>query len=603
MSVRSRNAISPSLLFVLLLSVLLSGLFMVGFARSGAGTPRDNPARGLKYQGMVLGTSDLGCDNAYLIELETGPLCTHGPDPAPEGVDVRVSRDVEDTEKSFNNAFVKPASVSCTGDGQTGNRVQLVYARAADVADRYDQFAESFQQWSQGINGIISDSAAKTGGASQVRYVHDAQCVPNIMRIQLSASGDDTFSNSINEMIAAGHNRTDRKYLMWVDANVYCGIATIRYDDRVGQENSNNRGQSYGRTDNGCWGFTSSVEAHELVHGLGGVQKTSPNSDGQGHCSDRYDRLCYDAGYGVTMNYLCSNSNERLLDCNNNDYFSAYPPSENYLSTHWNTARSSFLLTEPIPSAGLRHPDGTLVKDPNSSSIYLLEDGKRRYVPSMQSLQSHTYDLSLIKTAVAGDLSLVSDSNLGFREGTLLKGSSPNLYIVDQIGPNDFTKRLITSPAVLSALGYKTEDIIPVSNDALPLSNGLALDSVYTRHPDGSLVKPANGHQIFRIENGYKRYISSMEVLKSHGSLVRSLLTANAADLGLSDGSNFAFREGILLRVVNQSAVYAVDYDNTGITKRHIMSLTTFSGLGYAARDIIEVPHINRLPSLDGINL
>lgn len=346
-SASKHTSISPPLLFVLLLSLMTSGLFLMGLRAQSNGQLKDNPARGVRYQGMVLGTSDIGCADAFRIELESGPICTHGPDPAPEGVDVRISRDVEDTETSYDDkAFVKPASVSCTGDGQSGNRVQLIYAHAADVTDRYDQFASSFQDWAQNINRIVTDSAAKTGGTSQVRYVHDSQCVPSIVRVQLSATGDDTFGNTINELIAAGHNRNDRKYLIWSDANIYCGIATIRYDDRVGQENNNNRGQSYARTDNGCWGFTSSVEAHELVHNLGGVQTTAPNSDGEGHCSDEYDRLCYDAGAGVAMRYVCSNTNERLLDCNNDDYFSASPPSGNYLATHWNTAKSSFMQTE-----------------------------------------------------------------------------------------------------------------------------------------------------------------------------------------------------------------------------------------------------------------
>jgi hypothetical protein len=44
------------------------------------------------------------------------------------------------------------------------------------------------------------------------------------------------------------------------------------------------------------------------------------------------------------MEYLCaSSSNDRILDCNKDDYFHTNPPNGNYLKTHWNIANSDFL--------------------------------------------------------------------------------------------------------------------------------------------------------------------------------------------------------------------------------------------------------------------
>ncbi|MGN6693604.1 MAG: DUF4214 domain-containing protein, partial [Aquihabitans sp.] len=40
------------------------------------------------------------------------------------------------------------------------------------------------------------------------------------------------------------------------------------------------------------------------------------------------------------------------LDCNNDDYFSANPPTGNYLATHWNTATSGWLDPNPPPAPG-----------------------------------------------------------------------------------------------------------------------------------------------------------------------------------------------------------------------------------------------------------
>ena len=47
-------------------------------------------------------------------------------------------------------------------------------------------------------------------------------------------------------------------------------------DDRAGQTNYNNVYSLISRVDNGCWGMVGqSVEAHELMHNLGGFGVTT----------------------------------------------------------------------------------------------------------------------------------------------------------------------------------------------------------------------------------------------------------------------------------------------------------------------------------------
>ena len=321
---------------------------------------RGNDPKGRVFDGLTPASASGPCRGTYEIahrDVVRGVpqvLCTHGPDPAPDGVDVRDRRPPEPAVVAdvvpTGGVAGASAGVRCYGTGSDGYRVQLIYARASDTADRYATYAPSFAQWAANVEAMTDASAAETGGTRHVRFLTDASCNLVVDRVTLSTTGDDNFSNTISELRSRGYTRTDRKYLVWVDANVYCGIAQVYYDDSAnptpGANASNGHPQVPGevaRVDNGCWGLANSVEAHELMHGLGGVQTSAPNATASNHCRDDYDRMCYVDGAGVTMVIRCASTHENRFDCNHDDYFHTAPPSGTYLATHWNTANSAFL--------------------------------------------------------------------------------------------------------------------------------------------------------------------------------------------------------------------------------------------------------------------
>lgn len=320
------------------------------------GKPEENPSKGLHFGGLKKDAQGACGDTAF--ELDGVGECTHGPDPAPEGVDARQSRAPEKPEQAGGKKATAPSgtettagaggTVYCTGDGTSGNRVQAVYARSSDRTDRYWTYASSFPVWAARADAVYANSAAKTGGERHIRYVtYDTGegCALSVAKVTMPTWADDNFSNTVSYLRSIGYNRTDRKYMVWVDANVYCGIGTIKNDDSASSSNLNNGGNTFGRTDAGCWGLTNSVEAHELMHNLGGVQLSAPHSSGGWHCTDEYDRMCYsDSPYYPSMSYPCASSQEALFDCGNNDYFHTNPPSGSYLATHWNSANNQFLV-------------------------------------------------------------------------------------------------------------------------------------------------------------------------------------------------------------------------------------------------------------------
>src|SRR5918999_6303911 len=92
--------------------------------------PRTDAARGLVYRGLERAHAGSRCGTGFIVRLRGGrTTCTHGPDPAPAGRDVRRSRSVEQLTAPFGGAEGTTAegagqSVGCFGDGSDGNRVQ-----------------------------------------------------------------------------------------------------------------------------------------------------------------------------------------------------------------------------------------------------------------------------------------------------------------------------------------------------------------------------------------------------------------------------------------------------------------------------------------------
>jgi hypothetical protein len=162
------------------------------------------------------------CKSKKLKHLPKSNTCTHGPDPVPPG------RNIAKSVPPLPSSALSPTpAIQCDGDGVSGARVQVIYAHASDVTDRYSTYLPSFRQWAADADQIYQNSAAETAGNRRIRFVHDASCNITVLNVTLSTTGDDTFDNTITELQALGHNRGDRKYMLFVDANVYCGIGGI----------------------------------------------------------------------------------------------------------------------------------------------------------------------------------------------------------------------------------------------------------------------------------------------------------------------------------------------------------------------------------------
>jgi hypothetical protein len=332
-----------------------------------------------------------GCGALFLVSVQNAPdPCSHGPDPPPPGSDGHRSfRELDDgsgrTPLADQQARIPyGGSPFCEGDGMSGKRIQAVYGRPAGSPDRFDRAAPLIVGFASQVDQVFDASAAETGGSRHPRFVFDRRCRLSILDIEVTAAAAQNFDVFIEEMLAQGLDVPDRKYMVWFDAEVICGIGAFYLDDSPGPQNQNNAtGQTplIARVDRGCWGqlpdIGRSAEAHELTHTLGAVQPSAPHSTAAGHCFDEHDSICYDDdspiskpdnvvtrpdGQQQPLLQVCPPASEALLDCSGDDYFSTAPSG--WLARHWNTAVSDFLATSDIPD---RPPQTRITSGPRGT--------------------------------------------------------------------------------------------------------------------------------------------------------------------------------------------------------------------------------------------
>lgn len=325
----------------------------------------------LVHAGAGVVRAEDSCAEARPVRVGNTVACAHV-DEAPPGVDVHErpsTADLRAREGAGPSAYdaaqdlgvpatqvattATDPSVPCDGDGTSGYRVQAMYVVEAGKTNRYAELKPTFQLWAAGTDDVVNRSAALTGGVRHLRYVTEpggAGCVASVLNVTVPAGAMASFSATISAVQALGYTSPGRKYLMWTDATVLCGVATMYTTDSDTQANPNNGSYAqYARVDAGCWGLGNgtnqhSVEAHEILHTLGGVQNTAPHSTQAGHCWDESDTMCYADGGNHAMVQVCPAEREFFFDCNNDDYFSTYPDPGSYLDTHWNAADSRFLI-------------------------------------------------------------------------------------------------------------------------------------------------------------------------------------------------------------------------------------------------------------------
>ncbi len=184
-----------------------------------------------------------------------------------------------------------------------------------------------------------------------------------------------------------------------------------------------------------------------------------------------------------------------------------------------------------LPSV-LWHPNGSLVKSPNSPHVYLVEDDELRHVLGEELFWSHGYDFEDVLLVSEDEINCYLQGQTVSQEGLIdsYRDSLGGLWLV--VGSLDDSRRYRIQvennfwEEVLRSwgMGYSSSDSIPVYDPdsqyeyLWPVRNGMAM------FRDGSLVRERSSSTVYFISDGAAVPFFSWEVYLRMGYFSREII-------------------------------------------------------------------------------
>jgi hypothetical protein len=207
-----------------------------------------------------------------------------------------------------------------------------------------------------------------------------------------------------------------------------------------------------------------------------------------------------------------------------------------------------------------------------NDGILIFEDLATTYTDANLSPQTeyyykiYSYDEIPNYSVGAGIKIKTGDSSIIYGDGTLLKGSGPRVYYIDQ-----GKKRWITSARAFIRRGYSWDNIINVS------------DSYLNNYPDGEcipkLIRAEGDYKVYHVIGEFRRHIPNIEAFNAGGFSWDEIeiVTTEERD---------SYTRVKHVKLAGDPKVY---YITNGGLKRHIISSDVFNSYGNKWEEIVEI--------------
>lgn len=164
------------------------------------------------------------------------------------------------------------------------------------------------------------------------------------------------------------------------------------------------------------------------------------------------------------------------------EVFTAAGFSWSNVYTVTDTERDWYGAGSDFDETSATRPNGTLLKVSYLPQVWVLDSGQKRWIETPTAFVSNGFSWSKVITVGLWDLNVYATGNpVRAAKGTLLKGTGPEVYVVDLVGGvfygNTYYKRWITTAEIFTEKGYNWANIYTVTptelntyEDALPVT-------------------------------------------------------------------------------------------------------------------------------------
>ncbi|MCX6811343.1 MAG: hypothetical protein NT039_01460, partial [Candidatus Berkelbacteria bacterium] len=267
---------------------------------------------------------------------------------------------------------------------------------------------------------------------------------------------------------------------------------------------------------------------------------------------------------------------QRLItnDSGNITYIDADGSYHNFSGDGINYTRPQGLFVDLIRDGEKRtHPNGTMIKTIDSLRIYLIQDGKRKWIPNPDVLNSYFPVWRYITVSNVEMEQYPMGDMLNYPDGTLIKtANAPAVYVIE-----NQKKRHFPDPATFIGMGYNWENV-KVSDLADQFPEGEPI-KVEAKHPSGSLIRVANQPAVYLVENGKKNHVPSPSVFSNNYINWNKIIAISDAEMNsYPSGTPVPYRDGTMfIEPGTGPEAYVVENG----ARRWIPSPAVFTDAGY----------------------
>jgi hypothetical protein len=162
----------------------------------------------------------------------------------------------------------------------------------------------------------------------------------------------------------------------------------------------------------------------------------------------------------------------------------------------------------PFPTERNQYADGTLVRTDGNGNVYLLQDGRKRWLRSVDIFNSYGYPWEAVYPVTEAMVQAIPSQQLIRRQGT------PEVWVLNENG----YRRHVRTPELFVEYGFRADGVVDVN------------DLDFASYPEGTLIMRSGDDQVYLVSGTARIPLGTLTALQGTSYDLRGLHVVSQAD-------------------------------------------------------------------------